>query len=61
MIVWFLNVLVNDSAISRTGPKTDVSQFYVLPHTRQNRETMTSVSAGGKIDRESKNEREDGE
>ena len=28
------------------GPKTDFWQFYVLPHTRQSWETMTSVSAG---------------
>ena len=26
------------------GPKTDFWQFYVLPHTRQSGETMTSVS-----------------
>ena len=43
---WFSNVLVNNKTISRTGPKTDVWQFYVLPHTRQSGETMTSVSAG---------------
>ena len=28
------------------GPHTDVWQLYVLPHTRQSRKTMTSVSAG---------------
>ena len=28
------------------GPKTDVRQFDVLPHSRQSLETMTSVSAG---------------
>ena len=27
-------------------PKQSVWQFYVLPHTRHSRETMTSVSAG---------------
>ena len=43
---WFLNAFVNNLAISRTGPETDVWQFHVLPHTRQNGETMTSVSAG---------------
>ena len=46
MFVWFLNVLVNYQAISQTGPKTDIRQFYVLPHTRQSGKTMTSVSAG---------------
>ena len=44
--VWFLNILVHNLAISRTGPKTDVWQFYVLPHMRQSWETMTSVSTG---------------
>ena len=43
---WFLNVLFNNYAISQTCHKTDVWQFYVLPHTRQSRETMTFVSAG---------------
>ena len=43
---WFPNILVNNKALSRTGPKTDVSHFYELPHTSQSRETMTSVSAG---------------
>ena len=42
----FRSVLVNNWVISRTGPKTDVWQFYVLPHMRQSRRTMTSVSAG---------------
>ena len=48
LFVWFLNVPVNDKArsISQTGPKTNVCQFHVLPHTRQSGETMTSVSAG---------------
>ena len=46
LFVWFLNVLVSKYAISRTGPKTDVWQFYVLPHTRQSGKTMTPVSAG---------------
>ena len=35
---WFLNALVNN--------KTDLWRFYVLPHSRQSEETMTSVSAG---------------
>ena len=46
MFVWFPNVLVNNKAISRTGPKTDVWQFYVLPRTKPSWETMTSISAG---------------
>ena len=28
------------------APRQSVSQFYVLPHTRQSWETMTSISAG---------------
>ena len=31
------------TTILRTGPKTEVRQLYVLPHTRQSGETMTSV------------------
>ena len=46
MFGWCPNVLIINQAISRAGPKTDVWQFYVLPHTRQSGETMTSVSAG---------------
>ena len=60
MFGWFLNVsflrvpgqflfvcLVGFlTAISRTGPKTDVWQVHVLLHTRRSGETMTSVSAG---------------
>ena len=46
LVGWFLNVglLVNNQTISRTGPKTNVWQFYVLPHMRQRWEIMTSVS-----------------
>ena len=29
---WFLNVVVSNHAISRTGLETDVWQFYVLAH-----------------------------
>ena len=46
LVGWFLNILVNNKAISRMGPKSDVWQFYELPHMRQSEETMTSVSAG---------------
>ena len=46
LFVWFPNALVNNKAISRTGAKTDVWRFYLLPHSRQSGETMTSVSAG---------------
>ena len=41
MVGWFLNVLVSNWAISRTGPKTEVRQFlHVLPprgHTETER------------------------
>ena len=45
-LCWFLNVLISNEAISRTGPETDAWQFYLLPHTRHSWETMTSFSAG---------------
>ncbi|RUS74465.1 hypothetical protein EGW08_017781 [Elysia chlorotica] len=33
-------------ALLRTGPKTGVRQFYIVPHTRQGADTMTRVSVG---------------
>ena len=44
--VWFLNVLVNYKAISRTGPKTErLTILRAATHERE-LETITSVSAG---------------
>ena len=43
---WFLNVPVNNLAISRTGPKTEVLTILRAATQRQSGEIMTSVSAG---------------
>ena len=45
-LVGFLTFSTTTRLYRRRTPRQSVWQFYVLPHTRQSGETLTSVSAG---------------